>query len=76
MGNIWRSGKARSRAIGVNPKQADRFTAEAQKQGIDVVYDRKTGDAVFGSRKARAQECQRRGVVDYDGGYAEDKYRR
>jgi hypothetical protein len=75
MGNHWRAKGHRSRALGVHPSQAKKFTEAAQKEGIDVHYDSQTGDMVSNSRKARAQEALRRGFHDNDGGYLEDKYR-
>lgn len=77
MGNHWRAKGHRSKAIAVNPAQADHFTREAQKAGVDGYYCRQTGEFVANSRKARAQEAQRRGgFYDADGGYLEDKYRK
>jgi hypothetical protein len=77
MGNHWRAKGHRSKAIAVPPHQAKEFTREAQKAGIDGAYCPQTGEFVANSRKARAQEAQRRGgFFDADGGYMEDKYRR
>jgi hypothetical protein len=76
MGNHWRAKGHRSKAIAVNPAQAEHFTREAQRAGVDGQYDRQTGEFVANSRDARAREIARRGFHDADGGYHEDKYQR
>lgn len=75
-GNHWRANGHRSKAIAVNPQQADQFTREAQRAGVDGHYDRQTGEFVAHSRDGRAREIARRGKFDADGGYYEDKYQR
>ena len=76
MGNHWRAKGCRSKALGVHPDQARRFTEAAQKAGIDVEYDKRTGEMIAHSRTARAEESARRGFFDGDGGYAETKFMR
>lgn len=75
-GNHWRAKGHRSKALGVHPAQAKAFTESAQRMGINVEYDRRTGECIAHSREARAQEAARRGFYDNDGGYAETKYGR
>lgn len=61
----------RSSAIAVNPKQAASFSEAAKAAGTGAYYDPKTGEAVFESRRARNEECKRRGVYDHDAGYSD-----
>lgn len=58
--------KHRSRALGVHPDQAARFEQVAQSMGVDVEYDRKTGDCK-GSAKALEFEAARRGWYNAQG---------
>jgi hypothetical protein len=76
MGNHWRARGHRSKAIAVNPRQAEEFTKQAQKAKVDGYYDKHTGEFVANSREARAKEIARRGFHDADGGYLEDRYQR
>jgi hypothetical protein len=59
--------KHRSKALMVHPKQAARFEEQAQKMGIPVEYDRKTGECK-GRGDDVLMEAARRGFYETNSG--------
>lgn len=59
----------RSNACGVGLHQIDKFEKRNAKAGNNVRYDRTTGQAIFESRRQRAQFLKDTGQIDFDGGY-------
>lgn len=59
-------GRYESKSLAVNPKQAARFEEAAQKMGVPVEYDRKTGRCK-GSADALEFEAARRGFYNTRG---------
>ncbi|HPP02731.1 MAG TPA: hypothetical protein PLX83_19265 [bacterium] len=56
-----------SDALGCHPSQAEEFEAEARKLGVPVRFDRRTGCALFESRRHRNQYIK---ALNRDSGYA------
>tara|TARA_R100001594_G_scaffold15045_1_gene31749 strand:- start:118 stop:483 length:366 start_codon:yes stop_codon:yes gene_type:complete len=61
----------KSDAAGVHPEQAKEFTELSAKRGVPTEFDSKTGQAIFTSRKHRAQYLKSAGMHDRNGGYGD-----
>jgi hypothetical protein len=72
-GDIWAKGFS-TLVLGVDPREADKFTKSAREVGIDAHYDSKTGALCAANREAYAQEVTRRGYYNSDPGDVEVKY--
>jgi len=58
--------------MGCHPKQVAEFEVNAHKHGHKTVhFDKKTGKAVFTSKRSRQRYMRRFGYTDLDGGYSD-----
>ena len=61
----------KSDAAGVHPSQANEFRKDSMQRGVPTEFDKETGQAVFTSRKHRAQYLKAYGMHDKSGGYGD-----
>ena len=61
----------KSDAAGVHPSQAKEFTEHSHNMGVTTEFDKTTGQAVFTSRKHRADYLKTMGMHDRNGGYGD-----
>lgn len=61
----------KSDAAGVHPSQVEDFSEKSAKMGVPTDFDKNTGQAIFTSRKHRAQYLKAMGIHDRNGGYGD-----